>query len=138
MEVPKRMERMITLSEVRILVEQARLSEEDVGEIMVKCESTSRFNLILEAFAGYAKENPEVINGFILLQEYQSKSPYLVEDWFEALDYFYEWLSLNERYYSLPSILAYIEGVIENDENKGSMSLREQVAEMLDNYCLEV
>jgi len=75
------------------MANDARIDPDAFSMVVNNSSKSSQFLLVMEALSGYAKENPYGVNAFNLVARYTDKYNYSLGDWFNVIDYFYDWLA---------------------------------------------
>ncbi|MEM8549925.1 MAG: hypothetical protein AAGF10_03980 [Verrucomicrobiota bacterium] len=123
------------LSEGRSLQQEARLGESGFQQLAEACATPKQFAMLLEALDEHGKEHPEGQGGFTALAEEVNDSPYSLEDWAAAIEYFYDWLEQNGRHASFAVILPYLSCSVEAVASVAERpALIAVLTDMLDEY----
>lgn len=125
------------LSEGEQLLERNELSSEDFELLAEACSTPEKFILMVEAFDMHAREHPDEDAGFDLLVRSADGSPFGLDAWVDAFDYFYTWMAERNRSAQYHTMLHYLncvsEGVISRPQPH-QPTLTEALEEMLDEY----
>lgn len=127
------------LSEGAFLMGEVHLGERAFKLTADACRTPKQFSLLVEAFDEHAKVHPYAPNGFNLLVDHVDDSPDSLSDWIAAIEYFYDWLSQNQRPApGLAQILEYLSCCVESQAQLPHReSLPDVLADMLDRYGFE-
>jgi len=127
------------LSEGEFLQGEAHIGERAFRLSADACETPKQFSLLVEAFDEHAKEHPYAPHGFDLLADHVDDSPYSLESWIVAIEYFYDWLAENKRTSpGFAQLLDYLSCCAESQKDLPQReALRDILADMLDQYGLQ-
>jgi len=125
------------LSEGEQLLETGDLSGQDYEVLAEACSSPEKFSLVVEAVELHGREHPDAESGYDLLAKAADGSPFGLDGWVDALDYFYAWLADRHRTVQYETMLHYLNCVSEavmSRPQPHQPTLTEALEEMLDEY----
>jgi hypothetical protein len=130
------------LSEWTSAFETARMSLKlfsvdyhDLELIAIASRAPSQFTSLVRLIYQFTKSHPNTEQITATLLNQVSKSPFSLADWIESIDYFYNWLTKNQRKIDFLSMLSYLECCVASPDGKESgQTLAALLEDMLD-FC---
>lgn len=97
------------LEKAQLALNRLVLTEEECLQLALASGEPERFNVLIRLFYCYSKQNPHREPAIVILKHLVNSTPFSMNDWVDAIFYFYHWLNNRDRKINLLSMLNYLE-----------------------------
>jgi hypothetical protein len=105
---------------------------QSLEQIALASRSPEKFTVVVRLIYQYGKSHPHGDQVSDLILEYTNDSPFSLSEWIDAIDFFYQWLSTNQRKIDFLEMLKYLQCcVVSPDARQGGQTFAALVEDML-------